>query len=467
MVKKSRCAIYTRVSTDMQAEVEFNSCDAQEAKIRSFVSSQDGMEVVGVFVDAGFTGANLERPALARMNAAIRAKMIDVVIVYKIDRLSRSPRDFYQLIELFEEHNVSFISVTERFDTSTPAGRLLRNIMLTFGQFERELISERTRDKMYERARKGMWNGGVPPFGYEVVNKHLIPHPVHAKTVRAVFHDYVNARPVADIKREFGITGGHIAMILRNPIYTGVIRYSGKTAKGIHEALVSTETFDLAQTLHATANRSKRSHSDHALAGLVICDECGSHMTPTYTKKRKNGRPLRYLYYRCTSTLKKEWSSCSTKMVSAERLDATVLDAIERLAMDKQYVENLVFRLNSSLPQEPCCDGLRNVGDLGVSGGHQGYELSGRRVLVSPERVTQDLTELARSCARTRGVERNASVKKHVSRIRYSRERIQVQLVVKSAENVTGQLGQNGESKTTEKNLVCNQTMVTPHGFEP
>ncbi|MHB8280753.1 MAG: recombinase family protein [Candidatus Humimicrobiaceae bacterium] len=153
--------MYTRVSTDNQKEVEFNSCEAQEEKIRLFISGQENMEIFKVYSDPGFTGSNLNRPALINLINDIKEKKLDLIMSYKIDRLTRSPKDFYLLIELFDKYNVNFISVTERFDTSTPSGRLLRNIMLTFAQFERELISERTKDKMIQRAQKGMWNGGI------------------------------------------------------------------------------------------------------------------------------------------------------------------------------------------------------------------------------------------------------------------------------------------------------------------
>lgn len=175
MQNKLKCAIYTRVSTDNQAEVEFNSCEAQGIKIRSFIKSQENMEIFKVYSDLGYTGANLNRPALIELFNDIKQNKINLVISYKIDRLTRSPKDFYQLIELFEKHNVDFFSVTERFDTSTPSGRLLRNIMLTFAQFERELTSERTKDKMLERANKGMWNGGIAPYGYKPKIKNSSP----------------------------------------------------------------------------------------------------------------------------------------------------------------------------------------------------------------------------------------------------------------------------------------------------
>src|SRR3989338_4104996 len=187
MQAKLKCAIYTRVSTDNQAEVEFNSCEAQDAKIKSFITSQENMEIFKVYSDAGYTGANLNRPALQEMLADIKQGKINLVISYKIDRLRRSPKDFYQLIELLDKYGVDFISVTERFDTSTPSGRLLRNIMLTFAQFERELASERTKDKMLQRAQKGMWNGGLVPFGYTAVDKRLVPDEQKAQKLRKIF----------------------------------------------------------------------------------------------------------------------------------------------------------------------------------------------------------------------------------------------------------------------------------------
>ena len=199
-----RCAIYTRVSTDNQVEVEYNSCESQMEKIRSFINSQEDMEVFKVYSDPGFTGANLERPGLQEMLRDIEiaapaspvrndeADGIRFVIVYKMDRLTRSPKDFYHLIELFEKHNVGFISVTERFDTSTPSGRLLRNIMLTFAQFERELASERVRDKMLQRANKGMWNGGTIPYGYESRNKKLVVNQEEATVLTKIYETYIS-----------------------------------------------------------------------------------------------------------------------------------------------------------------------------------------------------------------------------------------------------------------------------------
>lgn len=226
------CAIYTRVSTDNQAEVEFNSCQAQEEKIKSFINSQENLFVFKVYSDAGFSGANLERPALQEMLRDVQENKINTIIVYKIDRLTRSPKDFYALMDIFEQYKVDFLSITERFDTSTPSGRLLRNIMLTFAQFERELTSERTKDKLLERAQKGMWNGGGIPFGYKVVDKRLVPDEQKAQKLTEIFALFSETSSLAKTyrilktKKAFNDRGQpfsktHLQHVLRNITYTG------------------------------------------------------------------------------------------------------------------------------------------------------------------------------------------------------------------------------------------------------
>ncbi|MBC7333747.1 MAG: recombinase family protein [Actinobacteria bacterium] len=233
------CAIYTRVSTDTQAEKEFSSCEAQEEKIRAFIKSQNNWEVFKVYSDPGYTGANLNRSALQELLEDIRQGKINIVLVYKIDRLTRSPKDFYYLIEIFEKYKVDFVSITERFDTSTPAGRLLRNITLTFAQFERELASERTKDKMLERAKKGLWNGGLVPYGYKRENKRLIVNPKEAEIVKLIYEIYITSGSLSkvyeelkarDIKNRYNkhFTKSHLEHILRNIVYTGKVKYSGK-----------------------------------------------------------------------------------------------------------------------------------------------------------------------------------------------------------------------------------------------
>ncbi|HMX43877.1 MAG TPA: recombinase family protein, partial [Elusimicrobiota bacterium] len=272
--KPTRCAIYTRVSTDMQAEVEYNSCEAQEDRIRSFVASQEGFEVFNVYSDPGCTGANMNRPALKQLINDIRAGLVNLVITYKIDRLTRSPRDFYELIEFFEAHNASFISVTERFDTSTPSGRLLRNIMLTFAQFERELASERVKDKVIQRVNRGLYHGGHPPFGYKAENGALVFDTPRDAHVKAIFETYVKTRSIRAILRMFKAKGvvsrkgnpfcdSAIWNILHNRVYSGKIVHKGKAHPGRHPAIVSDALFNHVQKLMEGAPRRDPETHNH------------------------------------------------------------------------------------------------------------------------------------------------------------------------------------------------------------
>jgi site-specific DNA recombinase len=355
MQAKMKCAIYTRVSTDNQAEIEFNSCEAQEEKISSFIHSQEDMEIFKVYSDPGYTGASINRPALKNLLDDIKQNEINLVVSYKIDRLSRSPKDFYQLIELFEKHGVDFISVTERFDTSTPSGRLLRNIMLTFAQFERELASERTKDKMIQRAHKGMWNGGTTPLGYKSIDKKLVIVQKDAEIIRNIYEYYLSTRSLAKVffdARDKGLsfTKSTISHILRNPIYTGKIRYDSKFSQGMHEAIISEQMFNTAQDIHKKKQRTMRNYKNWLFAGLVHCKECNTFMTPHHVNKKKDGHRSRYYYYRCTTTLTREWSSCNTKQVSAGKLENYILENLERISFDRHYIDSRAYLSNFESP---------------------------------------------------------------------------------------------------------------------
>ena len=409
-----KCTIYTRVSTDNQAEIEFNSCEAQEAKIKSFIKSQENMEVFKVYSDAGYTGANINRPALTKMLCDIRESKIDTVISYKIDRLTRSPKDFYQLIDLFDKHGVDFISVTERFDTSTPSGRLLRNIMLTFAQFERELTSERTRDKLFERAQKGLWNGGFVPFGYSVENKKLIIDEKEAEIVKETYESYVDSRFRGNDnvgRKNNNLSKSRIANMLRNPIYTGKIRYANKLYQGIHEPIISEDIFNLAQELHKKKRRTIRLYKNYSLAGLIRCKECDSAMTPCHTNKKKKQKRIRYYYYRCTKTFKTNWNSCNTKQVSANRLEDYIFENLERISSDRHYIDSLVFKLNNS-----------------VSSDRKGLELNDESSKISSETLKNNLDIFLKDLPKRKGIEKNIWVRKFIKSIVYSKEEIAITL---------------------------------------
>src|SRR4030042_963837 len=407
------CAIYTRVSTDNQAEVEFNSCEAQEQKIKSFINSQENLFVYNVYSDAGFTGANLERPALQKMIGDMQENKINTVLVYKIDRLTRSPKDFYALMDIFEQYKVDFISITERFDTSTPSGRLLRNIMLTFAQFERELTSERTKDKLLERANKGMWNGGNVPFGYRVVDKRLVPDGQKLTEIFAIFAESGSlAKTYTLLKnkrilnnKDLPFSKAHLQSILRNPIYTGKFRYSGKIYQGIHQPLISEELFNHVQLFFRDKIRKLRLYKEYTLGGLVNCAECGSHMTSSHTNKRNMRR---YYYYRCTKTFKQDWRACSTRQVNANRLEDFIIDNIKRISLDTNYIDSLIFKLNF--------EGSRV---------RQGLEPTD----LCSETVQKNLKEFVDYIEKANKIEQALLVRKYIGDILYSKESIQINML--------------------------------------
>ena len=422
--KLKKCAIYTRVSTDIQAEKEFSSCEAQEQKIKYFVESQNDFSVFKVYSDAGYTGANTNRPALQELLNDIKEGKIDLILAYKIDRLTRSPKDFYQLIETFDRFGVDFISITERFDTSTPAGRLLRNIMLTFAQFERELTSERTKDKMLERAKKGMCNGGFTPFGYQRKDKKIFVYEKEARIVERIFETYIETKSLSkvyeylkasDIKNKYGkpFYKTAIAYLLRNPVYTGRIIHNGQTYQGIHQPIISSDFFELAQEIHKKKLRKNRVFKNHLFGGLVNCADCGAKMTPFYSNKISNGKfQKRYYYYRCTSTLKNDWQSCGTKQVNADRLDRYVLENLERISNDNEYVENLVFRINHA----------ENAG-YGI-----GYAPSAKTYDFTAEKVISTLKAVCAELGKRTGIAKNLLAKRFFKEIIYAKENIKITL---------------------------------------
>ena len=271
--KVLRCAIYTRKSTEHGLEQEFNSLDAQREACEAYIKSQafQGWKALPQhYDDPAYSGGNLDRPALKKLLADIEAGKIDVVVVYKIDRLTRSLADFAKLVEAFDARSISFVAVTQQFNTTTSMGRLTLNVLLSFAQFERELSSERVRDKIAASRRKGKWTGGTVPLGYDAKDKKLVVNKTEAETVRTIFRRYLElqsfSKLVADLDRrkhrhqaaqhqgrqvQGGIpfTYGPLAYFLKNRIYLGEIHHGGKWFKGEHEAIVDRPTFDRVQEL--------------------------------------------------------------------------------------------------------------------------------------------------------------------------------------------------------------------------
>jgi len=316
---KKRCAVYTRKSTDEGLDQEYNSLQAQRDAGLAFITSQRHEGWITVddgYDDGGYSGGNMERPALRRLMADIEAGRIDTVVVYKIDRLTRSLADFAKLIEVFDRNGVSFVSVTQQFNTTTSMGRLTLNILLSFAQFEREVTGERIRDKIAASKAKGMWMGGVPPLGYDVVERKLVVNEREAALVRDIFRRYGEHGSAARLVRELAIEGHttkawvtqtgrqrpggsidqqYIFKMLRNRIYLGEISHNGRWHAGQHAPIVTPELWDAAQSFIERRKQAPREHAAQhpaLLAGLLFAPD-GQRMQHSFVKK-KSGRQYRY-----------------------------------------------------------------------------------------------------------------------------------------------------------------------------
>ncbi len=320
LTPKKRCAIYTRKSTDDGLDQEYNSLEAQRDSALAFISSQrhEGwLAINDGYDDGGFSGGNINRPSLKRLLADVEDGRIDVVVVYKIDRLSRSLADFAKIIDLFDRHGVTFVSVTQQFNTTSSMGRLTLNILLSFAQFEREVTGERIRDKIAASKAKGMWMGGTPPLGYDVRDRKLVVNEHEAVLVRDIFARYAETGSAAQLVRELQIEG-HTTKVwvaqngrrhegkvidqqclftmLRNRLYLGEMTHKGQTFPGQHEAIVSQELWTAVQAVVQERKRGPRTQykkEPALLTGLLYAPD-GQRMLPTFTQK-KNGK--RYRYY--------------------------------------------------------------------------------------------------------------------------------------------------------------------------
>jgi hypothetical protein len=287
---------------------------------------------------------------------------IQAVLVYKIDRLTRSTKDFHTLMEVLEAHGVNFIATSQSLDLGTPTGRLMRNILLDFAQFEREMTADRTRDKMQQRAEKGLWNGGIPPYGYKNSNKQLVLHPEEAPRVRFIFEHFSRDRSIGRVRQELNRRGwltraGNpwskmgLINILKNPTYTGKKQHRGKLFDGLHEAIIDEALFRRVQrTTPDRSHTARKSKRVFLLKGLVRCNECGSVMTPHYTqKRRKDGSVNRIGYYRCTKTIHLSNKACPIRHVNADQLEDAVVENLHELSQNESYVKETVATLNADL----------------------------------------------------------------------------------------------------------------------
>lgn len=375
------CAIYTRKSTDENLDNDFNSLDSQREYCQSFVKSREGegwRVYPEEYNDPGFSGGNMDRPGLKKLLADVRQGKFQVVVCYKYDRLSRNTKDFLHILEIFDKHAAAFVSVTQPIDTTSSVGRLMRSILMDFAQFEREMISERTRDKMAAMAKKGKWFGGHPILGFDIdaEGKGLRVNEEEAKQVIEMFNAYLKTKSLGMAARflnEKGIRmkcfvtkkgtqkGGAkfnrmtLDNLLRNPVYIGKIRYHEHLYQGEHSAIIDENLFNAVNAL-LTGNdkgRFRRPNGDEnrhhfLLRGLVRCARCGHSMGPNfaYSKGRK------FFYYKCLSVTKMDKTACVVRSVPAGEIERFVLERLDQLSREHGLVDRIVERARSKTGNE-------------------------------------------------------------------------------------------------------------------
>jgi site-specific DNA recombinase len=364
-----KCAIYTRVSTSEGLEQEFTSLDNQRESAESYIQSQksEGWTALAErYDDGGFTGANTDRPALQKLIDDIKTHRINCVVVYKVDRLSRSLLDFSQLLEFFDQSNVAFVSVTQHFNTNTSMGRLTLNILLSFAQFEREIISERTRDKIGSAKKKGKWVGGCVPLGYDLdkVNHKLLLNHEEAKIVKELFGLYLKERSLLQVakianakgyrtkirKLAEGKQGGGVKFsstaiekILKNPYYTGKVRYQNTLYQGEHERILDDDVFmKVQEAMRANVDKPRTrvpvGKTMGLLSKILRCKACNSSMYLTHSVKYGN---LRYSHYACLNAQKRGYHECPTRLLNAGLIEVKVVECLRKLTDDQRITADV------------------------------------------------------------------------------------------------------------------------------
>ena len=375
-----RCAIYTRKSTDEGLNKEFNSLDAQREAAEAYILSQrqEGWTLLPTnYSDGGYTGANMERPGVRQLLADIEADKVDCVVVYKVDRLSRSLIDFAKMMEMFEKHGVCFVSTTQQFNTKSPLGRLTLHILLSFAQFEREIISERTRDKQIAARKKGKWTGGHLILGYDLDShsRRLVINPEEAERVRELFRLYLEGTTVLDLVRRLDqlgwrnkqwttqdgkLYGGsplrrcHVYNLLGNIIYTGRIKVGEEIFAGEHDGIIDVAMFDQAQARLKqnawTPGNPHRTKMESLLRGIIYCSCCGSGMYSTYSASKQR----RYRYYVCYRSQQKLEGYCTTRAVSAPSVEDAVVEGIQRVGVNPEVLAETVRVARQRLSEALC-----------------------------------------------------------------------------------------------------------------
>lgn len=371
-----RCAIYTRKSSEEGLEQDFNSLDAQREACEAYIKSQqhEGWILIDKqYNDGGFSGGNIERPALKELFIDIQDGKVDTVLVYKIDRLTRSLMDFSKIVEIFDKQSVTFVSITQQFNTTTSMGRLTLNILLSFAQFEREVTGERIRDKKAASRKKGMWTGGPAAIGYKIENKKLLPEPIGTKIIRIIFEKYLELKSVPNLKyyldeneiktkNDKQFSRGNLYRILTNKTYIGLVSHKGEDYKGEHDGIIDEKVFAKVQELLAQNCHLKKSlvtrKSGSFLSGKLF-DDKGNKMTPSHS----NTRNKRYRYYVSQAILQCDRQNAGAiSKVPAEEIENCVKNGIIEFLKNEKTIQNYISELDIARQKEV----LQKLSNYGV-----------------------------------------------------------------------------------------------------
>jgi site-specific DNA recombinase len=370
-----RCAVYTRKSTEEGLDQEFNSIDAQREAGMAFIESQRHEGWVAVsdrYDDAAFSGGNMERPGLKRLLKDIEAGKVDCIVTYKIDRLTRSLPDFAKMVEIFDQHKVSFVSVTQQFNTTTSMGRLTLNILLSFAQFERELTSERIRDKFLASRKKGMWMGGSEPLGYVVEDKKLKIHEKEAELVQFIFKRFTQTGSATLLAKELNKKGhttkkrvlksgktqggqpfnkGSLAKILHNVTYIGKVAHKGSVYDGMHEGIIEERQWDQVQSIFKQNDRGRsnntKMNTSALLTGLLYTKD-GHAMSPTHT--RKKGK--QYRYYTTAKAIKHGYGECDLRQIPAGEIEEIAINQIHEILKTPEVIMGTVKAADGNINEK-------------------------------------------------------------------------------------------------------------------
>lgn len=366
MLKQIRCAIYTRKSCEDGLNQEFNSLNAQRISGESYIKSQElkGWKAIEKkYEDGGYSGGDLERPALKELFKEIEVGKIDLVIVYRIDRLSRSLLDFAKIVDFFDKHKVTFVSVTESFNTEDSVGRLMLNIILSFAQYERELAGERIRDKIAASRKQGLWMGSRVPLGYEVKEKKLVVNEKEAELVKHIFEEFVNLKSIIKVTKELNKKGyrtkgykdkqgeefkkATVKRILTNATYIGLVSHKGMLYCGKQEAIINQELWKKVKENFSTREQIRTKRAAVLLKGIMRCCECNSSMQPTYTKKKNR----EYRYYVCGSHLKGRVCKAKDQTIAAGEIELLIIEKMPLIMSNHEIIEQ-AFKSGKEIAQD-------------------------------------------------------------------------------------------------------------------